>query len=67
MIVPNLVGMTVADAEKILKETDLVIDIETEEIDKNATVIKEQLPTSGIKVYKETKISVKIWETIYKN
>lgn len=58
--VPNIVGKTVEEAEKILKEVDLGIDLDSEEIDKKETVIKEQLPKAGIKIYKKTKIVVNI-------
>lgn len=59
--VPNVVGITVAEAEKILKDAGLGIDLSTnEKIDKKETIVKEQLPINGVKVYEETNIHVTI-------
>ena len=60
--VPNIEGKTIEEASKILKETGLEMQIENppEELDKKTTVIKEQIPKQGIKVYNGTKIIVKI-------
>jgi len=59
--VPSVIGMTVKEAEKTLKEIGLNIDLNTQEkVDKNEVKIKEQLPKYGIKVYEGTKISVTI-------
>lgn len=61
VVVPNIVGMTVLDAEKELKNVGLKLDLNTEEeINKKETVIKEQFPKYGIKVYENTKVSVTI-------
>lgn len=59
---PNIEGKTIEEASKILKETGLEMQIENppEELDKKTTVIKEQIPKQGIKVYNGTKIIVKI-------
>ena len=48
-------------AEKILKEDglELVIENETEEMDKDNIVVKEQTPKAGITVNKESRISIK--------
>ena len=62
--VPNLVGMSIKEAEKILKDTGLELSVEgtTEEnketLDKENTIIKEQTPTEGIKINKGNKIFV---------
>lgn len=59
--VPNIVGMTISEAEKVLKEIGLGIDFDSEgEINKSEVIIKEQLPKSGIKVYEGTNIFVTI-------
>lgn len=59
--VPNVVGMTISEAEKELKEVGLELDLDIEgEINKKEVIIKEQLPKYGIKVYEGTKISVTI-------
>ena len=63
--VPNVTGISIKEAEKILKETGLELSIEeiTEEnveiLDKENTIIKEQTPTEGIKINKGNKIFVK--------
>lgn len=63
--VPNLVGLSIKEAEKILKDVGLELSVEgiTEEnketLDKENTIIKEQTPTEGIKVNKGNKIFVK--------
>lgn len=59
--VPNVEGMTVAEAGKMLKAVGLGMNLNTtEEINKEEVKIKEQLPKYGIKVYEGTKISVTI-------
>ena len=63
--VPNITGVSIKEAEKILKEIGLELSIEgiTEEnketVDKENVIIKEQIPTEGIKVNKGNKIFVK--------
>ena len=63
--VPNVIGVSIKEAEKILKELGLELNIEgiTEEnketLDKEKTIIKEQTPTEGIKINKGNKIFVK--------
>ena len=56
--VPNIEGMTVADAIKELKKSNLELQIknEPEEYDKKTQVIREQIPKKGIQVYEGTKI-----------
>ena len=60
VVVPNITGLSIKEAEKILKEIGLELSIEgiTEE-NKENTIIKEQTPTEGIKVRKGNKIFVK--------
>lgn len=63
--VPNITGLTIKEAEKVVKETGLELSIDgiTEEnkegLDKENTIISEQTPTEGIKIKKENKIFVK--------
>lgn len=59
---PNIEGMTVEDALKVLKEGGLELQIENkpEQFDKKTAIIMEQMPKRGIKVYEKTKIIVKI-------
>ena len=58
---PDVVGKTIKEAESILKENGLNIEIEneSEELDKDTTLVKEQTPKSGITINKESKISIK--------
>ena len=55
---PNLEGLTVEDAQKVLKDLKLELQIqnEPEEINKKEVIIQEQLPKQGIKVYEGTKL-----------
>ena len=63
--VPNITGLSIKEAEKILKDIGLELSVEgfTEEIegtiDKENTTINEQTPTEGIKINKGNKIFVK--------
>ena len=58
---PDVLGKSLVEAEKILKENGLeaVYEIEGEEIDKENTYIKEQTPKAGIKVNKGSKMYLK--------
>ena len=63
--VPNIIGLSIKEAEKILKEIGLEISGEgiTEEnketLDKDNIIIKEQIPVEGIKINKGNKIFIK--------
>ncbi len=63
--VPNITGLSIKEAEKVLKEIGLELSIngiteENEEtLDKENTIIKEQTPIEGIKINKGNKIFVK--------
>ena len=63
--VPNITGLSIKEAEKILKEIGLELGIDgiTEEnkdtLDKENTIIKEQTPIEGIKINKGNKIFIK--------
>jgi len=58
---PDIVGKSINEAEKILKENGLVmvIENETEELDKENIIVREQLPNAGIVVNKESKVYIK--------
>lgn len=60
--VPNVEGMTIQEASKVLKEVNLDFQIENEpeDLDKTTTVVKEQLPKRGINIYEGTKILIKL-------
>ena len=62
---PNITGLSIKEAEKVLKEINLELRLQeiTEEdeetLDKENIIIKEQIPTEGIKINKGNKIFVK--------
>ena len=59
--VPNVVGLSLKDAEKTLKDAGLELSMEgITEDNKENTIIKEQIPTEGIKINKGNKVFVKI-------
>lgn len=56
---PDLLGKTLGEAQKIVKESEIELVIEKEEeIDKESVIIKEQVPKAGIKIKKGSKIYV---------
>ena len=58
--VPNVIGMSIKEAEKVLNEIGLEIDVEEiPEENRETTIIKEQTPTEGIKINKGNKIFIK--------
>lgn len=63
--VPNVIGLSIKEAEKIVKEIGLELGLEEiaeenkETLDKENIIIKEQTPTEGIKINKGNKIFVK--------
>ncbi len=56
--VPDIMGKTLKEAEEILKENQLKMFIENEEIDKENTYVKNQIPSSGITVNEQSKVVV---------
>ena len=58
---PDVIGKSIQEAEKILKENGLIIVVEneTEELDKENTIVKEQTPKSGIIVNQNSKVYIK--------
>ena len=54
--VPEVVGMSIKEAEKVLKEKELEVKIsnETENLDKENTIITNQIPRSGLTVYNKS-------------
>lgn len=59
--VPNIEKMSIKEAEKILKEIGIEMNIENnaEEIDKTNTIIIEQIPKEGVVINKGSKVFVK--------
>lgn len=57
---PDLIGKTLSEAEKILKESELEIVIQgEEEINKDEVIVEDQTPKAGIIVNKGNKVYVK--------
>ena len=57
--IPNVVGLTIEEAKKKLKEVNLGISYEDgEEVIEKETIITKQIPTSGLKIYEGTEIIV---------
>ena len=58
--VPNVEGLSIKKAEKITKEVGLEISIQndSEELDRENTIIKEQSPRESVSVNKGSKIFV---------
>ncbi len=56
--VPDLLGKTLEEAQKVARENEieLVVEDETEELDKQSVSIKEQTPKPGITIKKGSKI-----------
>ena len=59
---PDILGKSLKEAEKILKETGLTLNLENQnldEIDKENTIVNEQTPKAGIVVNKGSNVYVK--------
>ena len=58
---PDILGKSILEAEKLLKESGLELNIENEmeRIDKENTVVKEQIPNAGIMIKKGSKVVIK--------
>ena len=59
--VPDITEKTISEAQKILKDNSLeiVIENDSEELDKDNIIIKEQIPKAGITVNSASKIYIK--------
>lgn len=49
---PDVTGLTVEDAKKVLKEMELVINTDLD----STSVVTDQLPKAGIQITKGTKV-----------
>ena len=58
VVAPDIVGKSIADAEKLLKENGLELVLESEVEDTEA-LVKEQVPSAGIVVKKGSKVFAK--------
>ncbi len=56
--VPDIMVKSLKEAEQILKENHLEMSVENEEIDKENTYVKNQIPSSGIMVNEESKVII---------
>ena len=54
--VPNVIGLSIKEAEKVIKESGLELSIE--EMPDENTIIKQQVPAEGIKINKGNKIFI---------
>ena len=59
--VPDITEKTISEAQKILKDNflEMVIENDSEELDKDNIIIKEQIPKAGITVNSASKIYIK--------
>ena len=56
--VPDVMGKTLEEAKQILKENNLEMYLENEEVDMENTYVKNQIPSSGITVNEQSKVVV---------
>ena len=56
--VPDVMGKTLEEAKQILKESNLEMYLENEEVDMENTYVKNQIPSSGITVNEQSKVVV---------
>ena len=56
---PKVTGLTIKEAEKIIKEAGLETQTIEEGLDKENTIVKEQIPVEGIKINKGSKVVLK--------
>ncbi len=56
--VPDVMGKSLKEAEQILKENNLEMSIDNEEIDKENTYVKNQIPSGGITVNEKSKVII---------
>ena len=57
---PSVIGLTVSEATKILKDLGFEVNIENrgESDEGNDKIVTEQLPKKGIKVYSGSKVTI---------
>lgn len=56
--VSDVMGKTLEEAKQILKESNLEMYLENEEVDMENTYVKNQIPSSGITVNEQSKVVV---------
>ena len=55
---PDVMGKTLEEAKQILKENNLEIYLENEEVDMENTYVKNQIPSLGITVNEQSKVII---------
>ena len=60
VVIPNVIGKTLQEAEKILKEQGIKMEINNnvEDLDKANIIVKAQTPQPGITIYKGSNIFI---------
>lgn len=53
---PDVTGVNLKDAKKMLNELGLEVEVQGEELEE--TIVKEQLPKKGIEVNTGTKVTI---------
>lgn len=56
--VPDIMGKSLEEAKQILKENNLEIYLENEDIDIKNTYVRNQIPSAGITVNEQSKVVV---------
>ena len=56
--VPDVMGKTLKEAKGILKENNLEMYLDNEEIEMENTYVKNQIPSSGITVNEQSKVVI---------
>ena len=56
--VPDIMGKALEEAKQILKENNLEMYLENEEVDMENTYVKNQIPSSGITVNEQSKVVI---------
>ena len=60
--VPNVVGMTISEAKKVLEEAGVGISYEEVEEDISEKIVTSQVPVGGIKIYEGTNVVIEYGE-----
>ena len=56
--VPNVVGLTISEAKKVLKEVNLEINYDETRENNSDKIITKQTPISGVEIYEGTRVAV---------
>ena len=56
--VPNVVGLTISEAKKVLKEVNLEINYDETGENNSDKIITKQTPISGVEIYEGTRVAV---------